>query len=117
VLLRHPRCVAPLRRRATPCITKAIGIAGDEGETKAGIEAGTKVKVTKSVKIYHMPKRQDGLDLQGFEGTVQEVITEYQGKPLTANCPYKIQFLIPKDDGKDQKLISHLKASEIEAVA
>lgn len=37
-----------------------------------------------------------------------EVIEKYQGKQLSANLPYKTLFMIPKDDGKDQKLIAHL---------
>ena len=51
---------------------------------------------------------QDGLDLNGMEGELMEVIEKYQGKQLSANLPYKTLFMIPKDDGKDQKLIAHL---------
>jgi hypothetical protein len=51
---------------------------------------------------------QEGLDLNGMEGELMEVIEKYQGKQLSANLPYKTLFMIPKDDGKDQKLIAHL---------
>lgn len=51
---------------------------------------------------------QDGLDINGMEGTLVEVIEKYQGKTLSANLPYKTQFMIPKDDGRDMKLIVHL---------
>lgn len=38
-----------------------------------------------------------------------EVIEKFQGKPLSANLPYKTQFLIPNEEtGKEQKLICHL---------
>jgi Ferredoxin thioredoxin reductase variable alpha chain len=50
--------------------------------------------------------------LEGMEGTVQEVITEYQGKPLTANCPYKVLFMIPTEK-KEQKLLSHLVCGQL----
>lgn len=43
-----------------------------------------------------------------MEGTLVEVIEKYQGKTLSANLPYKTQFMIPKDDGRDMKLIVHL---------
>ena len=43
-----------------------------------------------------------------MEGTLIEVIEKYQGKQLSANLPYKTQFMIPKDEGKDMKLIVHL---------
>lgn len=51
---------------------------------------------------------QEGLDLNGMEGELMEVIEKHQGKQLSANLPYKTLFMIPKDDGKDQKLIAHL---------
>lgn len=52
---------------------------------------------------------QEGLDLKGMEGTILDVIEKYQGKQLSANLPYKTQFLIPNEDtGKEQKLICHL---------
>lgn len=51
---------------------------------------------------------QEGLDLKGLEGELMEVIEKYQGKQLSANLPYKTLFMIPKDGGKDQKLIAHL---------
>ncbi len=51
---------------------------------------------------------QEGLDLNGMEGELMEVIEKYQGKQLSANLPYKTLFMIPTDDGKDQKLIAHL---------
>ena len=51
---------------------------------------------------------QDGLDINGMEGTLVEVIEKYQGKTLSANLPYKTQFMIPKDDGSEMKLIVHL---------
>ena len=43
-----------------------------------------------------------------MEGTLLEVIEKYQGKTLSANLPYKTQFMISKEDGKDMKLIVHL---------
>ena len=54
------------------------------------------------------PALQEGLDLKGLEGELMEVIEKYQGKQLSANLPYKTLFMIPKDGGKDQKLIAHL---------
>ncbi len=77
-------------------------------ELKAGIEPGTKVTVTKSVKVFHAPKKPE-LDLQGMEGTVLEIISEYKGKKLSANLPYKTQFeLEAEDGGKPKKLLAHL---------
>lgn len=90
--------------------------AGDfeEGELIKGIKAGDKLKVNASRLVYHAPKHKDGLDINGMEGTLVEVIEKYQGKTLSANLPYKTQFMIPKDDGRDMKLIVHLAAGEFE---
>ena len=51
---------------------------------------------------------QDGLDLKGMEGECIEVIEKHLGSKMSANLPYKTLFMIPKDDGKDQKLVAHL---------
>jgi hypothetical protein len=59
---------------------------------------------------------QEGLDLKGMEGELMEVIEKYQGKQLSANMPYKTLFMIPKDDGKDQKLIAHLVRGDMKHV-
>ncbi|KAL0044818.1 hypothetical protein WJX82_010489 [Trebouxia sp. C0006] len=88
----------------------------EEGELISGVKAGDKLKVKESRIIYHSPKHKEGLDLNGMEGELMEVIEKYQGKQLSANLPYKTLFMIPKDDGKDQKLIAHLAAGEFDKV-
>ena len=43
-----------------------------------------------------------------MEGECIEVIEKHLGSKMSANLPYKTVFMIPKDDGKDQKLVAHL---------
>lgn len=86
----------------------------EEGELIKGVKAGDKVKVKESRIVFHSPKHKEGLDLKGLEGELMEVIEKYQGKQLSANLPYKTLFMIPKDEGKDQKLIAHLAAGEFD---
>ena len=38
----------------------------------------------------------------------KQVVQTYKGKKLSANLPYKVEFLIPKEGAKDVKLIAHL---------
>lgn len=78
------------------------------------MKAGDKLKVKESRIVFHSPKHKEGLDLKGLEGELMEVIEKYQGKQLSANLPYKTLFMIPKDGGKDQKLIAHLAAGEFD---
>ena len=37
----------------------SMGI-GDEGETIPGVEAGTRVRITAPIKVYHAPKQKVG---------------------------------------------------------
>ena len=47
-----------------------------------------------------------------MEGECLEVIETYQGSKMSANLPYKTLFMIPKEDGKDQKLVAHLVSNQ-----
>lgn len=90
-----------VRRVALHCV------ASENGSVFAD---GSRVKVTKSVKVYHAPKRPEGLDLEGMEGTVTKNVVHYKGKQLSANLPYQVVFQIERD-GKPAKLICHLVSS------
>ena len=65
--------------------------------------------MAKSVVVYHIPKRAEGVDVQGWEGTVVKDVTEYKGKTLSANLPYKVQFSMEKEgSSKPLKVFIHL---------
>lgn len=81
----------------------------------AQLAEGSRVKVTAPVKIYHVPKYKEGLDLQGMEGTVlQPNVCDYkhhdgQKHELSATLPVKCQFLVPPPGGgKELKVLVHL---------
>lgn len=89
---------------------------GEDDELKEGIEKGTRIKVIKSVKVFHAPKIPE-LDLEGWEGEIQEVVKMYKGALLSATLPYKVQFELPNPEGtKAKKFVAHLAPSELEAV-
>jgi len=70
---------------------------------------GDRVKVVESVIVYHHPQyKKEGFDIKGMEGELIEIITEWQGRPVSANFPYLIQF--------DKKFKAHLKDYEITTV-
>jgi hypothetical protein len=79
-------------------------VASDNGSS---IEPGTKVKVTKTVKVYHAPGQATGLDLEGMVGVVKKNVLEFKGKQLSANLPYQVQFEVDRN-GKPGKLLCHL---------
>lgn len=77
---------------------------------------GAKVRVTSPVKVYHVGKFKEGLELQGMEGVVQGDARKGDGIELSATLPWKVQFAAPGPDGKEVKVIAHLDDDEIEAV-
>ena len=92
-------------------------IARIAGPTRvmASLSTGSKVKVTKPVKVFHVGKFKGGLDLNGMTGTVVENVQMYQGKELSANLPWKVEFSVENGD-KPVKVLAHLEEDEIEAV-
>ncbi len=68
---------------------------------------GDRVKVIESVIVYHHPQhKKEGFDIKGMEGELIEIITEWQGRPVSANFPYLVKF--------DKKFKAHLKEHELE---
>jgi hypothetical protein len=81
----------------------------------AQLAEGARVKVKAPVKVFHVGKYKEGLDLEGLEGTiVQANVGDYKhhdGKQhtLSATLPVKVQFMVPAPDGgKDVKVLVHL---------
>lgn len=59
------------------------------------------------VTIYHAPKVKE-LQLNGMEGVVKNIVKKYKGKETSANLPYRIEFVLEKEDGKQQKFFAHM---------
>lgn len=66
------------------------------------------MKVTKEVKVYHVPQHTAGYDLFSRTGVVVKNVVYYKDKQLSPNLPYKVQFEIEKADGKPAKFFAHL---------
>jgi Ferredoxin thioredoxin reductase variable alpha chain len=57
------------------------------------MEVGTRIRVTTSVTVYNHPEhRNQAFDMNGQEGQIVAMANEYQGKPISANFPYIVQF-------------------------
>lgn len=69
---------------------------------------GAKVKVTAPIKVFHVGKFKEGLDLQGMEGTVIADARKHKGLELSATHPWKVQFEAKDGEGKAVKVIAHL---------
>gem|GEM_PF-115094 len=74
------------------------------------MKAGDRVRVKESVVVYHHPEhRNAAFDLQGQEGEVLSLATEWQGRPISANFPIVVKF--------SKKFRAHLREEELEALA
>ena len=73
------------------------------------MKPGDRVRVIQSVIVYHYPKnKKEPYDIKGMEGTIQEIVTEWQGRPISANLPVKVKF--------EKKFTAHLREDEVEVI-
>jgi len=71
------------------------------------MQVGDRVRVSESVVVYHHPQhRNEAFDIKGLEGEVTAVITNWEGRPVSANYPVYVKF--------DKKFRAHLQENEIE---
>ena len=76
---------------------------------KGVVQPGARVRVTKSITVYHVPKAKEGMDLQGLDGEVVTDVREYKGLELSSNLPWKVRFeLEGKEGAKPRKFFAHL---------
>lgn len=80
-------------------------------------KVGAKVKVKMPLKVYHIPKVSE-FDLNGLEGEIKQFVGVWKGKRISANLPFKVQFIVDKIEGRDGpvKFFAHLKEDEFEYV-
>ncbi|MBD2092806.1 ferredoxin-thioredoxin reductase variable chain [Microcoleus sp. FACHB-1515] len=73
------------------------------------MKVGDRVRVKESVTVYHHPEhRNQPFDLQGQEGEVIELASEWKGQPISANFPLLVKF--------DKRFRAHLRETELEQI-
>ncbi|BAZ52551.1 ferredoxin thioredoxin reductase, alpha chain [Nostoc sp. NIES-4103] len=73
------------------------------------MKIGDRVRVKESVVVYHHPEhRNQAFDIKGTEGEIIGIATQWQGRPVSANLPYLVQF--------NKKFKAHLRESELEII-
>ncbi|AZB72532.1 ferredoxin-thioredoxin reductase variable chain [Synechococcus elongatus] len=74
------------------------------------MNVGDRVRVKESVVVYHHPEhRNQAFDLKNAEGEIAAILTEWNGKPISANFPYLVNF--------PNKFRAHLRDFELEVLA
>lgn len=81
----------------------------------ASLQGGARVKVTQPITVHHVGKFKSGLNLQGMSGKVIGDVRQYEGKELSANLPWKVEFEV-ENEGGTVKVVAHLNEDEIEVV-
>lgn len=73
------------------------------------MKVGDRVRVTASVIVYtHPDHKKEPFDIKGLEGEVINIITEWQGRPVSANLPIQVKF--------SKKFRAHLREDELEVI-
>ncbi|MBK4730824.1 ferredoxin-thioredoxin reductase variable chain [Oxynema sp. CENA135] len=73
------------------------------------MKIGDRVRVKDSVVVYHHPQNRNApFDLKGHEGEVIAIVTEWEGRPVSANLPVQVKF--------DKKFKAHFREDELEAL-
>lgn len=96
------------RLQARPQRAVSVIVRASDGHSTGKFQEGQKVKVTSPVKVFHAPKApKEGVQLQGHEGVVVKDVTHFKGKVLSANFPYKVEFVLDINGAKS-KFQTHL---------
>ncbi|KAK9864807.1 hypothetical protein WJX84_005565 [Apatococcus fuscideae] len=118
ICLQGNRSFKPACKRTSDGSSRsAVGVrvvAEEAPEKLSGVKEGSRIRVSRSLPIYHSPKFKEGLDLEGKEGEVLSDVSQFKGKTLSSTLPYKVQFMVPHGEAGEVKVIAHLNGTEFE---
>ncbi|MDB9529264.1 ferredoxin-thioredoxin reductase variable chain [Oscillatoria sp. CS-180] len=78
------------------------------------MQVGDRVRIKESVIFYHHPlHRNTAYDGKGLEGEVTAVLSDWQGRPISANFPVIVQFQV---EGAKRPFKAHLRENELEVL-
>ncbi|OVA10757.1 Lipoyl synthase [Macleaya cordata] len=107
-------CEVALKPDSAPSISSSAVLEAKEDEDES-IQAkiGARVRVKIPLKVYHVPKVPE-VDLTGMEGKVKQYVGLWKGKHISANLPFKIEFVKDIEGRGPVKFVAHLKEDEFE---
>ncbi len=74
------------------------------------MNVGDRVRVATSIRVFHHPAhRKTAFDLQGMEGRICDIITDWHGRPISPNYPIVVDF--------GGNFRAHFSREELEPVA
>ena len=73
------------------------------------MKVGDRVRVKAEVKVFHHPQHKNQPhDIGGREGTVLAVLSEWNGKPISANFPVLVDL--------GDRFRAHFRTDELDAI-
>ncbi|KAJ4961568.1 hypothetical protein NE237_021478 [Protea cynaroides] len=98
-------------------VSSAISAAtvGEEDEESRRAKIGARVRVKAPLKVYHVPKVPE-FDLTGMEGELKLYVGLWKGKRISANLPFKVEFVTEIEGRGIVKFFAHLKEDEFDYV-
>ena len=118
-----------LRRRSSRMISCEVALESDATSSSlssdkdkdvdpssiATEKIGARVRVKVPLKVHHIPRVAE-VDITGMEGVLKQYVGVWKGKRISANLPYKIEFLthIEGRGPGPVKFFAHLKEDEFE---
>lgn len=84
-----------------------------EEDEKGKATVGARVRVTAPLKVYHVVRVPE-VELMGMEGLIKDYVAVWKGKRISANLPYKVQFVKEIEGRGPVKFFTHLKEDEFE---
>lgn len=85
----------------------------DEKAAAAAEKIGARVRVKVPLKVYHVPRVPE-IDLTGKEGKLKQYVAVWKGKRISANMPFKVEFVEEVEGRGAVKFFAHLKEDEFE---
>lgn len=76
---------------------------------------GSRVRVKVPLKVYHVPKVPE-VDLLGLEGEIKQYVGIWKEKRISANLPYRVEFVADLPGRGNTKFFAHLKEDEFEYI-
>ncbi|CAC08341.1 lipoic acid synthase-like protein [Arabidopsis thaliana] len=86
-----------------------------EEDEKAKEKIGARVRVTVPLKVYHVVRVPE-VELMGMEGFIKDYVVLWKGKKISANLPFKVQFVKEIEGRGPVKFFTHLKEDEFELI-
>ncbi|MGB3786556.1 MAG: ferredoxin-thioredoxin reductase variable chain [Phormidesmis sp.] len=78
------------------------------------MKVGDRVRIKAPLTLFNHPKfRNQPHDVQGMEGIISGILTEWEGRPVSANYKFVTSFEI---EGAKRPFKAHLHEDELEVI-